>query len=395
MASDFNAYALDPVVLRASVSSKWNKNAAEILPAWVADMDFAIAGPVADQLQRYHDEQFFGYALPSIPEAVRLAYANWWNQRHGLVVDPDLTMVLTEVVQAIHAVTHVFSAPGDGILILTPIYPPFLGVVEQQRRRLVEHRMSVIDGQYRFDIEALRALIIRERPKVLMLCNPHNPTGRVFTETELRQLGELAVEFDMVILSDEIHADLVYAPHRHIPIGTLSAEIGARTVTTAAASKSFNLAGLRCAVMSFGSVGLKERFDAVLSAHVLGMASVPGQLASIAAWAHGAEWLQDCMHQLSANRTQVAETFTHTLPGVGLVNVEGTYLQLLDFTGFPVASDGLVSTRIREEALVAMNDGPTFGAGLESFARLNFATSTACLTEILNRIVNWGQKHSC
>ena len=392
MASDFDPNVLDPAVLRASVSNKWNKYAAEVLPAWVADMDFAIAGPISEQLKRYHDGRFFGYAVPALPEKVKLAYANWWTTRYGLEVDPELTIVVTEVVQAIHAVTHAFSEPGDGLLILTPIYPPFLGVVEQQQRRLVEHRMTVVDGRYRFDAEALRALIDRERPKILLLCNPHNPLGRVFAEEELRTLGELAVEFDMVILSDEIHADLVYAPHQHTSIGTLSPEIGERTVTATSASKSFNLAGLRCAVMSFGSGALKQSFDAVIPGHLLGVASVPGQLATVAAWSQGGDWLDDCLAQLRANRTLVVDTFARELPMVGLVPVEATYLQWLDFSSFPVAADGLISTRIREDALVAMNDGPTFGAGLESFTRLNFATSTALLTEILGRIVGWGQK---
>lgn len=394
MASDFDRNALDPAVLQASVSNKWNKNAAEILPAWVADMDFAVAGPIADHLQRYHDERFFGYAIPALSDTLKLAYVNWWGKRFGLTIDTNLTMVLTEVVQAIHAVTHTFSAPGDGLLILTPIYPPFLGVVEQQQRRLVEYRMRIVDGQYRFDAEELRALISVERPKILLLCNPHNPLGRVFTEVELRQLGELAVEFDMVILSDEIHADLVYAPNRHVPIGTLSSEIAERTITTSSVSKSFNLAGLRCAVMSFGSAELKQRFDAQIPGHLLGMASVPGQLAAVAAWTHCSDWLEDCLTQLTVNRALVMETFARDLPSVGLVANEATYLQFLDFTGFPVAPDGLVSTRIREEAFVAMNDGPTFGAGLESFVRLNFATSTACLTEILDRIVTWGHKYA-
>lgn len=392
MASDFDNNGLDPAKLRASVSNKWNKNAAAILPAWVADMDFAVAGPISDALKGYHDGQFFGYAVPTLGESVKDAYAKWWGSRYGLAVDPELTVILTEVVQAIHAVTYAFTEPDDGVLMLTPIYPPFLGVVEQQRRRLVEHRMTLVEGSYRFDAEAIRALIISERPKVLLLCNPHNPVGRVFTHAELRQLGDLAVEFDMVILADEIHADLVYEPNRHISIATINPEICARTITTTSASKSFNLAGLRCAVMSFGSQALKDRFDAVIPAHLLGIASIPGLLASRAAWTSGEPWLADCLAQLRANRDAVASTFARELPNVGCAAVEATYLQLLDFTGFPVADDGLVSTRIREEALVAMNDGPTFGVGLESFTRLNFGNSPKMLAEILERIVGWARR---
>jgi cysteine-S-conjugate beta-lyase len=392
LASDFDAAALDPAVLRASVSNKWNKNAADILPAWVADMDFAVASPITDALLGYVGQRFFGYAVPSLPESLKARFADWWGSRYGLAVEPDHSIILTEVVQAIHSVSHAFSVPGDGLLILTPIYPPFLGVVEQQRRRLVEHRMEIVDGRYRFDADELRTLIIAERPKIVLLCNPHNPVGRVFTESELRTIGELAVEFDMVILADEIHADLVYAPHRHVSVATLSSDIAARTITTTSVSKSFNLAGLRCAVMVFGSAALRERFDAVIPAHLLGIASVPGMIASIAAWTHGGPWLADCLVQLQANRDYVADRLKRDLPMVGCVPVEATYLQWLDFSAFPLGADEIVSTRLREEALVAMNDGPTFGAGLESFARLNFATSPAVLAHILDRIVGWAQR---
>ena len=392
MSGDFDSSAVDPAALRASVSNKWNKYGAPVLPAWVADMDFSVAPPITRALREYHDQGFFGYGTPALAESLKHAYVNWWGARHGLSVDPELTVILSVVLQAMDSVTLAFSEPGEGVLLLTPIYPPFLGVVEQQKRRLVEHRMVLSDGQYRVDVDALRALITVERPRILMLCNPHNPVGRVFSEGELRVLGELAVEFDMVILSDEIHADLVYAPNRHVSISALSPEIAARTITTTSTSKSFNLAGLRCALMSFGSEALKARFDAVIPAHLLGNASVPGILASVAAWTRGGPWLAECLVQLGRNRDLVKETLARELPMVGCVPIEATYLQLLDFSAFPLGPGETVSTRILDEALVAMNDGPTFGHGMESFARMNIATSPAVLTEILDRIVGWAQR---
>ncbi len=393
MTSDFDGFALPPVVLRASASNKWNKHGLDVLPAWVADMDFAIATPIADALHEYQEAGFFGYAVHSLAGEVKEAFGTWWERRYGLAVNQELSVCLTEVVQALHAVTYAFSGPGEGVLVLTPIYPPFLDVVAQQRRCLVEHRMEVINGRYEFDPETLRALIVAERPRILMLCNPHNPVGRVFSVDELRLLGDLAVEFDMVILSDEIHADLVYEPYCHVSIATLSAEIASRTITASSASKSFNLAGLRCAVISFGSADLKERFDAVIPAHLLGMPSVPGLLASLAAWTHGSPWLADCLTHLARNRSLVRETFAKELPWVGCVPVEGTYLQWLDFSALRLGAGEVVSERLRSEARVALNEGPTFGAGLESYARLNFATSEMLLREILDRIVGWARLH--
>jgi cysteine-S-conjugate beta-lyase len=377
---------LDEATLRGSVSNKWNKFGPDVAPAWVADMDFSIAPCISSVLREYADRGFYGYPVPTLIDDVKGAFATWWQTRFGLSIDPSQSIVLTEVVQAIHAVVSAFTQPNDGVLVLTPIYPPFLGVLEQQSRRLVEYRMILHDSKYRFDVESLRALIKKERPKILLLCNPHNPVGRVFTIEELRQLGELAVEFDMLILSDEIHADLVFSPHRHVPIATLGEDIARRTFVTSAVSKSFNLAGLRCAMLSFGSPELKDRFDAVFTPHTLGIPSVAGLLASLSAWTHGGDWLRSCVDQLRANRDLVMTRLTQQLPEVGCASIEGTYLAWLDFSAYSYDGFENIAERIRSEAKVALNEGPTFGTGLESYARLNIATSPERLVAMVDQL---------
>ena len=289
-----------------------------------------------------------------------------------------------------HALVHVFTEPEDAVLLLTPIYPPFLTVLEEQRRRLIEYRMTVVDGRWSLDLEALRVMVERERPKMFMLCHPHNPLGRMFSALELAGITAICEEFEVLVVSDEIHADLVFAPFTHIPFASV-AGASARTVTITSASKSFNLAGLRCAVMFFGSVALKERFDRVFSSHILGVPAVAGILAAITAWTEGDEWMAACLEHLDSNRTYAYERL---LP-LDLVSaqrapiIEATYLQWLDFSTLVPESEESVALLLRKEAKVALNEGPTFGTGLGRNARLNLGTSRAILTEALDRIETW------
>jgi cysteine-S-conjugate beta-lyase len=376
--------------LRETISQKWGKHARDVLPLWVADMDFPVAAPIAAALESYVNKGFFGYPLHSYYDDLAGAYCGWAARHYGVNVDPDLVCSLTEVVQGMHALVHVFTEPGDAVLLLTPIYPPFLGVLAEQQRRLVEYRMTVVDGRWSLDLTELRDLVARERPKMFMLCHPHNPVGRVFSADELAGIVAICEEFDVLVVSDEIHADLVFAPHTHVPFASVGGA-SARTVTITAASKSFNLAGLRCAVMAFGSMALKERFEKMFSSHILGVPPVAGILASITAWTTGDDWMAACLSHLDGNRRYAYEWL---LP-LGLVSadrapiIEATYLQWLDFSTVVPESEENVALRLVQEARVALNEGPTFGTGLERNARLNLGTSRSILTEALDRLETW------
>jgi cysteine-S-conjugate beta-lyase len=376
--------------LRESISLKWGKHAPDVLPLWVADMDFPVAPPIAAALDSYVSKGFFGYPLHSYYDDLANSYCAWAKRHYGVIVDPDLVCSLTEVVQGMHALVHVFTEPQDAVLLLTPIYPPFLNVLVEQQRRLVEYRMTVVDGRWSLDLSELRDLVARERPRMFILCHPHNPVGRVFSADELAGIVAICEEFDVLVVSDEIHADLVFAPRSHLPFASI-AGASARTITITAASKSFNLAGLRCAVMAFGSPALKEHFDQRFSSDILGVPSVAGMLATITAWTVGDDWMAACLSHLDDNRRYAYERL---LP-LGLVSgdrapmIEATYLQWLDFSSVVPESEENVALRLVQEARVALNEGPTFGTGLERNARLNLGTSRSILAEAINRIETW------
>ncbi len=376
-------------LLRQEHRSKWGKYDADVLPLWVADLDFPVAPPVARAIQDAVSSGYHMYPLASMYDQVNQAFADRCKKMLGQVVDPSLVLQVSELVQAMHTATFAFTEPGDGVLILTPIYPPFLGVPEQLDRRLVEHRMEVRNGTYTFDIEALRSLVEKERPKVFLLCNPHNPLGRAFSEVELRKLGDLAIEFDMVVIADEVHSELVFAPNKHVAFTMLGPEIAARTITISSASKSFSLASIRCAFMAFGSQVLKDSFHAKVSLGMLGKVPAIGLIGTLTAWEQGDEWFASCFAYLSANRTYVADRIA-AIENISYINVEATYLAWLDLRA--VGVPGVAAEHLLEFGRVALNEGPSFGTELEGYARLNFATSREILTEALDRIEAWAAR---
>ena len=346
--------------LAETISLKWGKHGPDVLPLWVADMDFPVAPPIAAAMESYVHKGFYGYPLHSYYDDLANAYCGWSSRHYGFEVNPELVCSLTEVVQGMHALVHAFTEPKDAVVLFTPIYPPFLGVLREQQRRLVEYRMTVAQGRWSLDLEDLRTLVERERPKMLMLCHPQNPLGRVFSGRELAGIAEICEEFDVLVVSDEIHADLVFAPHSHIPFASV-AGASERTITIASASKSFSLAGLRCAVMAFGSVALKDRFERVFSSHILGVPSVAGILATITAWTEGDEWMADCLTYLDGNRKYAYERLL-TLDLVSKDRapiIEATYLQWLDFSTLVPESEENVALLLREQAKVALNEGQT------------------------------------
>jgi cysteine-S-conjugate beta-lyase len=388
--------------LRSTVSTKWNKFGPDVLGAWIADMDFQVAPPIAEVMQRYVSSGFYGYGVATLKDEMIAAFVDWWSG-HGLSADPGRVLLVSELVQAMHACVAAFSSPGDGILVLTPVYPPFFGAVRDQGRTLVEHRLhrQSDSGRYEFDAHALREQVRSARPRVALLCHPHNPVGRVWSSAELQVIADLADELDMLVVSDEIHADLVFAPHRFRSFASLGPTTSNRTVTITSPSKAFNNAGLRCALMHFGSTALLERFTDQIRGDLLGVPSVPGMLTSIAAWCHGREWLGHCVEQLRENRDVVASRLLDAPNGISGPLNEATYLQWLDFSALPgvrVALDAdptiCVSDLLRERVGIACNNGPDFGDDLRHFARVNFATSATVLNEICNRIERFAAMHT-
>ena len=306
-----------------------------------------------------------------------MAFERWMSRRYGWTPAAGLTIATADVVQALVATLVAYSAPDDGVIVQTPIYPPFLRVVEATGRRLVENPLHLA-ARYTIDVDGLRD--VAKRARVLLLCNPHNPTGRVLEREELEQIAAAAKENDLTIVSDEIHADLTFPHAKHIPMETIAAE---RTVTLTSATKSFNIPGTRTAVTHFGTKELKERFDAAIPEHLLGRPSRFGVDATIAAWTDAEEWLAEVMGYLEANRDTVTR-WAASRPKIGYRVPEGTYLAWLDCRELKLPSTPY--DFFLESARVALGNGPDFGMAGEGHVRLNFATSTEILEEILARM---------
>jgi cystathionine beta-lyase len=278
---------------------------------------------------------------------------------------------------------YAFSEPGDGIVVQTPIYPPFLDTIATTGRRMVENRLVDDGTRYSVDVEGLRK-VVDKGTRLLMVPNPHNPTGRAFTRDELQVMAEVAIEHDLIVVSDEIHADLVYAGHKHIPFASLSPEAAARTITLTSATKGFNIPGLRCALMYFGSLELKERFHKRMPARLLGSPNIIGIDATIAAWRYGQPWLKQVMAQLEKNRTRVTEFMAKEMPGIRYRQPEATYLAWLDCSGLNLGTSPFEF--FLDKAKVGLMEGANFGEAGVGCVRLNFGTSGQILDEILSRL---------
>jgi cystathionine beta-lyase len=373
--------ALSEDVLRQRTGEKWQEYPPDVLPLWVADMDYPCAEPIRRRLQRALDVGDTGYPLHPRPTRLPQLFAERAQRRYGWKVDPRRVELINEVVQGLYVAISQFSAPGEGVIVQTPIYPPFLGAVENLGRTLLANPLRETAQGFAVDVEGLRAQAARAR--ILMLCNPHNPTGRVLKRGELEAIGKVAVEHDLVIVSDEIHADLVYRGGRHVPIASLSPELEARTITLTAGSKAFNIAGLRVGLASFGSEALRKRFVA-FDRHLRGGLGGLGILALEAAWSHADPWLDEVLPYLEANRDFVAAFVASELPGVRHFAPEGTYLAWLDCRALGLAPSP--QRFLLERAKVGLSAGPTFGPPGEGFVRLNFATSRALLTRALEQM---------
>lgn len=368
--------------LKARISEKWNTYPPDVLPAWVAEMDFPLANPIRQILSNALDRDDLGYPIGLRATGLPEVFSERMADRYGWQTDSRMADVITDVVQGIYVSVEVLSEPGDGIIVQTPIYPPFLNAVKDTKRRLVENQLISTDEGWRIDFDTLRASI-DDRTRILLLCNPHNPTARVFTKEELTELGEIACERDLVIVSDEVHGDLTFDGRKHIPIASLSPEIGERTITITSATKAFNIPGLRCAIAHFGSKRLQQAYHSI-PRHIRGGVGLLGIYATQAAWQQSQPWLDEVRAYLEVNRNTVSDFVASRLPNIKHHKCEATYLAWLDCTEANLP--GSPASHILETQRLALNEGRTFGKGFEQFTRVNFATSKTILAEILERI---------
>jgi cysteine-S-conjugate beta-lyase len=381
---------LDHRWLRSRRGAKWRVPARGVLPAWVADMDFPVAEPIRRRLAKMADFGEFGY--PDWPDGVtplRHLFAERMQRLYGWAPDPGHVREFTDIGQALQVALHLGSSPGDGVALHTPSFPPFRRSIEQTERLSVPIPMIDTPAGWRFDLERLEQDLAATPTRVLLLTNPHNPTGRVFSREDLLGLAEAAERHDLLVISDEVHSELVYEPHRHIPFASLGPEIEARTVTVTSATKGFNLAGIRCAVAHIGPPWLRE----ILAGQpplLYGNVSVFGVEATAAAWTECDDWLADIRRYLSGNRVLVADALGRRLPEVRFHLPEATYLYWLDCRSLRWGHDP--ARAFRSMGRVELSSGPAFNPGGDGFVRLNFATSRPLLGHLMDRIVRTGPR---
>ncbi len=368
--------------LRARHGVKWSRYPNDVIPAWIADMDFAVAPEIKAALREVIDTEDFGYPPHNLNDRAAQAFCSWMTARHGWTPDPARIVTATNMMQLMHAMVVMFSEPGDGVVVQTPIYPGFLTVVAQNKRRLDENRLLRGERRYEMDIAGLRSMIDK-RTRIVLLCNPHNPTGRAFEMDELRAIAEVALEHDLVVVANEVHMDLVYPPARYTPFASLGGDIAKRTITLSSTSKGLNIAGLRCAVAHFGSAGLQSQF-AKINIDLLGKPSVFSIVGTEAAWRFGGSTLDKILHQLNSNRDTVTKFLQRELPEITHLPAEATYFAWLDCTRLNVP--GTAGKFFLDKAKVALSAGGDFSSYTNKFTRLNFATSPQILDEILSRI---------
>jgi cystathionine beta-lyase len=377
----FGFDAVDLDWLRAKPGAKWHRHPGA-LAAWVADMDFRPPPVVVDALQSLIDGGDLGYPdwkTPMAGSPVRDTWAERCARRYGWAPDAHLTREFCDVVQAIEAVLHLCTSPGDGIVVHAPSYPPFLRSVDDTRLRLVPVPAEPDGDRWTFDHDALDASLSAESARVLLLCHPHNPTGHVFGRAELERLAEIAERHDLLVISDEIHADLTYAPATHVP---MAAVLPDRTVTIHSASKAFNLAGLRYAIAHLGPEWVRERFEAA-PGHLFGAISRPAAVATEVVWRDGDPWLAAVIEHLDRNRRLLADLLAEHLPAAGYRLPEATYLAWLDCRALGL--DGEPVDEFGRRGVV-LSGGPDFGPRGAGHVRVNFATSAAILTAIVERM---------
>ena len=366
---------------RITESIKWRYYPEDVLPLWVADMDFVSPEPVVTALERRAAHGVYGYAqeMPEVKEAI----IGWLDHRYHWPVQAEEIVLLPGVVTGLNMAAHAIGEPGDGILVQPPVYAPFLETPRNAGRILREAPLTGSrDCQYDIDFEAFEGAI-DERTRLFIQCNPHNPVGRVFRREELERLAEICLRHNVVICSDEIHCDLVFSESQHIPIASLAPEIARQTITLMSPTKTFNIAGLQCAFAIVQDANLRRDFLRARQG-LVGHLNVMGQTAALAAFREGLPWLHDLLAYLQANRDYLVETVENELPGVCVVCPEGTYLAWLDCREANLP-DGPYRFFLKE-ARVALVDGQSFGTGGAGYVRLNFGCPRSLLVEGLARM---------
>ena len=378
-------YDFDEIIPRRGTNSyKWDSaRDADILPMWVADMDFRTAPPVVEALRKRVEHGIFGYVR--VPDAYYAAVTNWFARRHDWQIEKEWIIYTTGVVPALSAVIKALTVPGDKVMVQTPVYNCFFSSIRNNGCGMIANPLIYRNGTYQIDFADLEQKAADPSVKVLLLCNPHNPAGRVWTKQELTRIGDICIRNNVWVVADEIHCELVFPGHTYIPFASISQEFLMHSVTCTSPSKAFNLAGLQIANIISADTDIRTKIDKAININEVCDVNPFGVEALMAAYNDGEEWLEELKQYLFANYNYLRVYFEEYLPEFPVATLEGTYLVWADCSVLNQSSDETVKTLLEKEKLW-VNEGSLYGEAGEGFIRINIACPRQQLIEGLNRL---------
>lgn len=371
---------------RATNSYKWDSAPEGVLPMWVADMDFRTAPAIIDVLQKRVAHGIFGYTR--VPDAYYDAVTSWFSRRHGWDIDREWIIYTSGVVPAVSAVIKALTVPGDKVIVQTPVYNCFFSSIRNNGCEIVSNPLRRTADTYEMDFDALERCAADPRAKVMLLCNPHNPAGRVWTSDELTRLGNICLRNGVTVVADEIHCELVYQGFKYTPFASLSDAFLRRSVTCVSPSKAFNIAGLQIANIVAFDNDLRRRIDKAININEVCDVNPFGVAATIAAYNEGEEWLCQLLDYLHGNYEAMAEFCRRELPEFPITRLEGTYLVWMDCSSLGMPSDALEHALL-DDARLWLNAGTMYGAEGEGYMRWNIACPRSVMLDGLNRFLNF------
>ena len=378
-------YDFDEIIPRRGTNSyKWDSAGdADILPMWVADMDFRTAPPVVEALRKRVEHGIFGYVR--VPDAYYAAVTNWFARRHEWQIEKEWIIYTTGVVPALSAVIKALTAPGDKVMVQTPVYNCFFSSIRNNGCGMIANPLIYRNGTYQIDFADLEQKAADPNVKVLLLCNPHNPAGRVWTKEEHTRIGDICIRNNVWVVADEIHCELVFPGHTYIPFASISQEFLMHSVTCTSPSKAFNLAGLQIANIISADTDIRTKIDKAININEVCDVNPFGVEALMAAYNDSEEWLEELKQYLFANYNYLRAYFAECLPEFPVSMLEGTYLVWVDCSVLNQSSDETVKTLLEKEKLW-VNEGGLYGEAGKGFIRINIACPRQQLIEGLNRL---------
>lgn len=381
-------YDFDEIINRRGTGSyKWDSTEeADVLPMWVADMDFRTAQPITEALQRRVAHGIFGYTL--VPEEYYESIIRWFDRRHGWRMEREWMMYTSGVVPAISAIIKALTVPGDKVLVQTPVYNCFFSSIRNNGCEVESSPLIRVGSTYRMDFDDLERKAADPKVRLMLLCNPHNPAGRVWTREELATVGDICSRHGVVVVADEIHCELVYPGHSYTPFASVSDVCLHNSVTCFSPSKAFNIAGLQIANIVSDNEDVRRLIDRAININEVCDVNPFGIEASMAAYNEGEEWLDQLIDYLKGNYEYMHSFCEKHLPDFPLTTLEGTYLVWMDCRKLRMASEEL-EKKLVKEARLRLNAGSMYGDEGEGFMRWNIACPRSTLKEGLKRFADW------